>query len=61
VHPVAIRKKLADIIAAEKAYSVPEICSALGLLDGTETEAYDSKFRYAKKRLDLVEPDQLKS
>jgi hypothetical protein len=52
---------VADIIAAEKAYSVPAICSALGLLDGTETEAYDRKFRYAKKRFDLVEPDQLKS
>ena len=61
MHPVAIRKKLADIIASEKAYSVPSICSALGLLDGSEAEAFSSKFTYAKKRLDLVEQDQLKN
>jgi hypothetical protein len=61
MHPVAIRNRLADIISSEKAYDVPRICAALGLLDGTDEEAFASKFRYAKKRLDLVDPEQLQS
>ena len=61
MHPVAIRKKLADIISSEKAYDVPGICTALGLLDGTNEEAFASKFRYVKRRLDLVDLEQLQN
>lgn len=40
-----------DVIAKEKAHAVPEICSAIGLLDGTQGEAFQSKAEYARKRL----------
>lgn len=54
MHPAAIRKLLADIIAESKAHEVPTICSAIGLAAGDEQEAFSSKFRYAKKRLDAI-------
>lgn len=59
MHPAAFRKLLADVIAAEKSYSVPSICSAIGLAAGSEQEAFNGKFRYAKKRLDAVPDSQL--
>jgi hypothetical protein len=59
MHPAAIRKLLADVIAESKAYDVPNICSAIGLAGGDEQEAFSSKFRYAKKRLDAIEISEL--
>jgi hypothetical protein len=54
MHPAAIRKLLAEVIAEAKAYEVPTICSSIGLAAGDEQEAFSSKFRYAKKRLDAI-------
>lgn len=42
---------LASAISDFKAYDVPNICSRIGLADGTEDEAYSSKNKYASKRL----------
>jgi Abortive infection C-terminus len=59
MHPAAIRKLLAEIISDEKAYDVPSICSNIGLPAGEEQEAFSSKFRYAKKRLDALDSSEL--
>ncbi len=60
MHPAKIRKLLADVIAESKSYEVPTICSRIGLAAGDEQEAFRSKFRYAKKRLDAIENSELK-
>jgi hypothetical protein len=60
LHPAAIRKLLAEIISEEKAYDVPSICSNIGLAAGEEQEAFNSKFRYAKKRLDALDASELR-
>lgn len=59
MHPVALRKLLAEVIAEAKAYQVPNICSSLGLAAGDEQEAYAGKFRYAQKRLVGLDLDNL--
>ena len=51
----ALRQELASAIADAKAYDVPGLCVRLGLPDGTEQEAYSSKFKYASKRLAEVD------
>ncbi len=56
-----LRTTVATAIADHKAYEVPALCTSLGLAEGTETEAFSSKYQYALKRLrghsgaDLVE------
>lgn len=56
-----LRTTVATAISAYKAYEVPDLCTSLGLAEGTETEAFSSKYQYALKRLrghsgaDLVE------
>ena len=58
MHPAGIRKQLADLIRNESAYEVPTLCEAVGLESGDVAEAMQSKFRYALKRLKLIEvPD----
>jgi len=47
----SLRQIMASAIADFKAYDVPAICTRIGLVDGTEQEAFQSKFRYAQKRL----------
>jgi Abortive infection C-terminus len=59
MHPAALRKMLAEIIAAEKSYNVPSICLALGLEPGSEAEAFNGKMQFALKRLSNVEESQL--
>ena len=55
VAPPVMLKKLrqlaASAISDAKAYDVPGFCRRLGLADGTEGEAFNSKFKYAQKRL----------
>lgn len=46
-----IRDLVASVIANTKAYNVPSLCVRLGLADGTEEEAFASKFKYAQKRM----------
>lgn len=42
---------VASVISDFKAHEVPALCRRLGLADGTEQEAFGSKFKYAQKRL----------
>lgn len=55
VVPPAMLKELRQLVASAisdaKAYDVPALCRRLGLADGSEQEAFASKFKYAKKRL----------
>jgi hypothetical protein len=46
-----IRHLLASAISDTKAYGVPALCRRLNLADGTEEEAFASKYKYAQKRL----------
>lgn len=46
-----LRHRMACVISDEKAYDVPSVCRRLGLADGTEQEAYSSKYKYAHSRL----------
>ena len=46
-----LRERIAEVVAAAKAYDVPAICVRLGLAEGTEEEAMRSKLRYVNSRL----------
>ncbi len=46
----ALRDLVASAIAGEKAYNVPAVCRRFGLADGTDEEAYRSKFTYVSNR-----------
>ncbi|TIR50592.1 MAG: hypothetical protein E5X53_18835 [Mesorhizobium sp.] len=46
-----LRSLIADTIAGHKAYDVPGVCNRLGLAAGTSEEAFNSKFKYASRRL----------
>ena len=46
----ALRDLVASAIAGEKAYNVPAVCRRFGLADGTDEEAYRSKFTYVSSR-----------
>jgi hypothetical protein len=46
-----LRRLVASAISDAKSYDVPGLCRRLGLADGTEGEAFSSKFKYAQKRL----------
>lgn len=49
---VEFRNEIAETLAAwEKAYDLPEVCTALGLDPGTEEEAYSSKRCYVLTRI----------
>jgi very-short-patch-repair endonuclease len=48
---VELREAIAEALAEEKAYNLPEICTALGLEPGTEEEAFSSKRSYVRKRI----------
>lgn len=46
-----LRHQLAAAISDFKAYEVPAMCTRLGLAEGTGDEAFQSKYKYAQKRL----------
>ena len=46
-----LREELSSVIASYKSYDVPSICTRIGLSGGTEQEAFQSKFKYARKRV----------
>ena len=46
-----LRTRVAEVVASQKAYDVPVICTRLGLSSGTEEEAMRSKLRYVNSRL----------
>lgn len=54
-----IRHLLASAISDTKAYGVPALCRRLNLADGTEEEAFASKYKYAQKRLAGVPAQQI--
>lgn len=54
-----LRGDLASMLADFKAYDVPAICMRVGLSEGTEEEAFQSKFKYAQKRIAILSVDEL--
>lgn len=56
-----LRTLIADTIAGYKAYEVPGVCKRLGLSDGKTDEAFNSKFKYASRRLAEVPANDLVS
>ena len=46
-----LRQLITSIISGHKSYSVPSICAGYGLAEGTEEEAFRSKFKYVMARL----------
>jgi hypothetical protein len=46
-----LRHLLASQLSDAKAYDLPALCRGLGLADGTEQEAFSSKYKYANARL----------
>jgi hypothetical protein len=47
-----LRQLIASVISCHKSYSVPGICAGYGLAEGTEEEAFRSKFKYVMARLE---------
>ncbi|TYB89573.1 abortive infection family protein [Oceaniovalibus sp. ACAM 378] len=54
-----LRTELASEIANFKAYDVPAICVRIGLSEGSEEEAFQSKHKYAQKRIAAQSADEL--
>lgn len=54
-----LRQLIASIISNEKAYNVPGVCSRYGLADGTNDEAFASKFKYVMKRIQPLPPAEI--
>lgn len=50
---------VASAIAGEKAYNVPGICRRYGLADGSDEEAFRSKFKYVISRIAELTKDRL--
>lgn len=46
-----LRTRIAEVVAGNKAYDVPAVCTRLGLPPGSEDEAMRSKLRYVNTRL----------
>jgi len=46
-----LRHLIASIISDQKAYNVPSVCLRYGLAEGTNDEAFSSKYRYVMQRL----------
>ncbi|MGB5556452.1 MAG: abortive infection family protein [Paracoccaceae bacterium] len=55
----ALRRDLASAIADLKAYDLPAVCVRIGLSEGTEEEAFQSKFKYAQKRIAGLSANEL--
>ncbi|WP_421999360.1 abortive infection family protein [Reyranella sp.] len=49
-----LRHQLALAISDAKAYEIPALCRQLNLADGSQQEAFASKYRYAQRRLTEV-------
>ncbi|MEX0969077.1 MAG: abortive infection family protein [Paracoccaceae bacterium] len=49
-----LRRELASVISDYKAYEVPGVCVRLGLAEGSEEEAFQSKYKYASSRLAAI-------
>ncbi len=47
----SLRHEMASAISDHKAYDVPGVCTKLGLADGSDQEAFQSKYKYVSKRL----------
>ena len=47
---------VASAIAQEKSYNVPAVCRRYGLTDGTDDEAFKSKFKYVSSRMKQLSP-----
>jgi len=54
-----LRHELASAISDYKAYEVPGVCARLGLEEGSEEEAFQSKYKYASSRLAAIGVEQL--
>jgi hypothetical protein len=54
-----LRAELASAIANFKAYDVPAICERIGLSEGSEEEAFQSKHKYTQKRIAGLTADEL--
>ncbi len=55
----SLRHEVASVISDFKAYDVPGVATRLGLAEGTEEEAFQSKYKYASSRLVSVDGAQL--
>ncbi len=54
-----LRHQLASAISVAKAYDVPALCRRLNLAEGTEQEAFASKYKYAQKRIAVLALDEV--
>jgi hypothetical protein len=54
-----LRHLLASAISDFKAYEVPAVCRHLNLGDGEDQEAFASKYKYARRRIDDVSPENV--
>ena len=57
----SLRNELASAISDYKAYDVPNVCARLGLAEGSEDEAFQSKYKFASRRLAAIEGEHLLS
>lgn len=56
-----IRQAIIQVLIREKAPMLPQVCTRLGLEDGTEGEAFSNKTHYVRKRLAGKDADYLRN
>lgn len=54
-----LRREISEAISRFSAYDVPGVCVRIGLEDGDSSEAMNSKFKYASKRLITLDANKL--
>lgn len=54
-----LRHLVASIISDEKAYNVPSVCLRYGLAQGTNEEAFSSKYKYVMRRVQSLPPEEV--
>lgn len=54
-----LRHIIADLIAQQKAHTVPGICAKYGMARGDQEEAFRSKYNYVKRRLDELSNEEV--
>lgn len=54
-----LRHHIACVISEQKAYNVPSVCVRYGLAEGTNDEAFASKYQYVNRRLQSLPAEEV--
>jgi AbiJ N-terminal domain 3/Abortive infection C-terminus len=54
-----LRHLIASVISDQKAYNVPSVCVRYGLAEGTNEEAFSSKYKYVMQRVQSLPAEEV--